>query len=171
MDNVPVRVNGSAPVARNVEVTGDTSKNRKPKKRLKKAGIVAGIVALLLVSLLAGWLVYRSSMAATIDSNRYQAIFFTNGQVYFGKLRNLNGDYFKLSDVFYLQTKAGDDSENPQETSTQDENNVQLVKLGGEIHGPEDEMVISKDQVLFFENLKKDGKVSGSIDQYASENK
>ena len=43
-------------------------------------------------------------------------------------------------------------------------------KLGQEIHGPEDEMIISKDHVLFYENLKSDGKVSQSIEQYKKAN-
>lgn len=43
---------------------------------------------------------------------------------------------------------------------------MQLIKLGDEIHGPEDEMILSKDQVLFYENLKTDGKVAQSIEKY-----
>ena len=67
---------------------------------------------------------------------------------------------------FYLQTKTTTASGNPQTTSDQSATDVQLIKLGSEIHGPNDEMIISKSQVLFFENLKKDSKVSTSIDQY-----
>ena len=102
-----------------------------------------------------------------IDASKYQAVFFTNGQVYFGKLHAFNSDYMKLTDVFYLQTKeAASGSENPQQTAKNSSNDVQLVKLGNEIHGPADEMIISKDQMLFFENLKSDGKVTNSIGQY-----
>ena len=114
-------------------------------------------------------MLYRSSTAAAIDSSKYQAVFFTNGQVYFGKLHTLNNNYMKLTDIFYLQAKdpsTNADSKNPQETSTQQSPDVQLVKLGNEVHGPVDEMIISKDQMLFFENLKKDGKVAASIGQY-----
>ena len=79
----------------------------------------------------------------------------------------------KMTDIFYLQnqgsTNARADSSNPQEASS-DQNNVQLVKLGKEIHGPEDEMIISRDQVLFYENLKTDGKVAQSIEKYKSSN-
>ena len=171
MDNVPVRVNGATSNERHPAAPSATTQQKKPKKTLKRLGIITGLLMTLAVVFLAGWLVYKSSMAASIDSSRYQAVFFTNGQVYFGKLRNLNGDYFRLNDVFYLQTKTDEESSNPQETSTEDNANVQLVKLGSEIHGPEDEMIISKDQVLFFENLKSDGKVSDSITRYLSENR
>ena len=105
-----------------------------------------------------------------IDSSKYQAVFFTNGQVYFGKLKNQGSDYLHLSDVYYLQTNADATSENPQQSTSTDQGNVQLIKLGDEIHGPEDEMIISKDQVLFYENLKTDGKVSQSIQEYKNSN-
>ncbi len=47
----------------------------------------------------------------------------------------------------------------------------QLIKLGEEVHGPEDAMIINRDQVLFYENLKPGGKVSQLIQNYKSGNK
>ncbi len=141
-----------------------TVKTEKSFKRFVMPATVIGVVVLII----AGWFIWSNtrSSAIAIDSNKYQAVFFTNGQVYFGKLHVSNNDYMKLTDVYYLQTQTADttDSKNPQETSN-DQNNVQLIKLGGEIHGPEDEMIISKDQVLFYENLKPDGKVAQSIEK------
>ena len=62
------------------------------------------------------------------------------------------------------------DANNPQKTADAN-SNVQLIKLGNEIHGPEDNMIIARDQVLFFENLKNDGKVSATIKDYVDKNK
>jgi hypothetical protein len=135
--------------------------------------VLAGVLVAVVVAVLSGWLLYRSSTAATIDSNKYQAVFFTNGQVYFGKLDQVNANYFKLTDVFYIQAQEADaktDSENPQKTGNES-TDIRLIKLGSEVHGPDDEMIISKDQILFFENLKKDGKVSDSITKYNAEKK
>lgn len=112
-----------------------------------------------------------SSISSAIDGGKYQAVFFTNGQVYFGKLTQVNEGYFKLSGVFYLQAKdEAAETDKLQQTTDSSSNDVQLIKLGNEIHGPQDEMVISKDQVLFFENLKAEGKVSTSIEQYNKTN-
>lgn len=85
-----------------------------------------------------------------IDSAAYQAVFLTNEQIYFGRLKNINPDYLILLDVYYV--KVG-------------ENNVgQLVKLGTiEPHGPKDEMIINQDQVLFWENLKLDSPIVRTI--------
>lgn len=142
------------------------------KNKQKVIALAVGLVLAAAVIALSGWFLYRSSTAATIDSSKYQAVFFTNGQVYFGKLNQVNASYFKLTDVFYIQAQESDstqnESENPQETSN-DSTDIRLIKLGSEVHGPDDEMIISKDQILFFENLKKDGRVSDSIIKYNRE--
>lgn len=141
------------------------------KKQILGIG-AAVVVVLLILAFIGNWLMSRSNTETAIDGNKYQAVFFTNGQVYFGKLKPFNNGYMKLSDVYYLQAKTtGDkdaDSENPQTTTT-GSNDVQLIKLGNEVHGPDDEMIISKDQMLFFENLKKDGKVADSISKYKAQ--
>lgn len=170
MDNVPVRVNGPTAAGRHAEgsVGATPGRHGKDKKsKMKLAAIIASAVILVALAF-GGWSLYQSSARAHIDESKYQAVFFTNGQVYFGKLRQLSGSYFKLTDVFYVQAAESkeDGSKNPQETSSQPGADVQLIKLGNEVHGPDDAMIISQDQILFFENLKKDGKVSDSIIKY-----
>lgn len=128
------------------------------------------VIVLLVVAVLAAgvfwWMNRENSVVSQINQDKYQAVFFTNGQVYFGKLSLLGDDYFKLQDVYYLRTDS-EDSKNPQKTTKQDAGDVQLIKLGTqEIHGPEDEMTISESQVLFFENIKDDGDVGKSISEY-----
>jgi hypothetical protein len=172
MDNVPVNVNGPATAGRHAglpaaDMPRRTKKNPKKLRQIAMAAAIGGIVLLIA---LGGWLLYRTSMGAHIDTSKYQAVFFTNGQVYFGKLHKLSGGYFKLNDIYYLQAKSDatpeNTSENPQETSTNQSSDVELIKLGQEVHGPDDEMIIGKDQVLFFENLKKDGTVTQSINKF-----
>lgn len=146
------------------------SVSKRPKSSKKNlASIVVALVVVLAVVVLVwfGWRQFGGS-AGSIDRNKYQAVFLTNGQVYFGKLQNKSGNWLTLSDIFYLQASnaaADNESENPQEANRAS-GDVQLIKLGTEVHGPTDEMVISRDQVLFFENLKEDGNVSESIKQY-----
>lgn len=146
--------------------------SNKPSKRpLVIVGVVVAVLAVL------GWFAWGAirGSATAIDSSRYQAVFFTDGQVYFGKLSSLNDNYMKLRDIYYLQAPAEEtqDSEgnsSPQRSTNSRSTNVQLIKLGEEVHGPDDEMVISRDQILFYENLKTDGKVAQSIEQHKSSN-
>lgn len=101
-----------------------------------------------------------------IKRNQYQAVFLSNGQVYFGKLSGITKDYVKLTDIYYLQVQ-----QRVQPAETQNNNQqpqVSLAKLGNELHGPEDVMYVSRDQVLFWENLKDDGRVVKAIKDHKS---
>jgi len=168
-DPEPPRSESRRAAAHRPAASHHAEKAKRPPLRFRLPIIIA---SLLLVAAL-GWAVWSGTQggATGIDRSKYQAVFFTNGQVYFGKLSSANKDYMKLTDIYYLQAKATSESEseNPQETTT-NQNDVQLIKLGDEIHGPEDEMIISKEQVLFYENIKEDGKVAQSIEQYKKAN-
>jgi hypothetical protein len=39
----------------------------------------------------------------TAKASGYQAVFLSNGQVYFGKIENPSSDYVTLKDIYYLQ--------------------------------------------------------------------
>jgi len=159
----PVR---EEPKAYQADVPSSRAAKETPRKRRILIPILAIIAILLIVGVgLFAWSRSQNSGTA-IDSNKYQAVFFTNGQVYFGKLQAFNNDYLKMTDIYYLQTQSTDSTDKKLQQASSDQNNVQLIKLGSEIHGPEDQMVISKDQVLFYENLKADGKVAQSIANY-----
>lgn len=139
-----------------------------------KKGIVLGLL-LFGLALWGGIAGYNElMMSRLIDGGKYQAVFLTNGQVYFGKLSRVGGNTYKLNKIFYLQaaqtSTAEEDAKNPQKTSTTN-SDVQLIKLGNEVHGPDDQMIIDKAQVLFYENLTKDGKVSQSIEKYYADKK
>lgn len=142
---------------------GPKKEKTSPKKRLVMFALLA------VLGLVLGWFALqatRGTAATYIDSSQYQAVFFTNGQVYFGKLGYVGDNYLKLSDVFYIQANQPN-AGNPQETQgAKDNNDMQLIKLGNEIHGPHDTMIINRDQVLFFENLKGDGKLVRGIEEY-----
>lgn len=131
--------------------------------------ILMAVVGLGLI-VLVGWGILNGPKSAntTVDKNKYQAVFFTSGQVYFGKLSFVNNDYLELRDVYYIQsegdTSANPDADNPEATPAG--GSMKLIKLGDEVHGPEDRMIINREQVLFYENLKPDGKVSELIKGY-----
>ncbi len=112
----------------------------------------------------------KSQSPATSKNSTYQAIFLTNGQVYFGKLSNANGDYVTMKDIYYLQVvqqpPLQGSNQQDQAAAAAAQQQISLVKLGNELHGPMDEMHISRSQVLFYEDLKSDSQVVTAIDQY-----
>lgn len=118
------------------------------------------IVVVVLVGL------YMSGMLGSLtggkNKSEYQAVFLTNGQVYFGKVANASGSTVKVNDIYYLRVQQQvQPVEGDKQTAAQPD--VKLVKLGNEIHGPMDEMRINHDQLLFIEDLKEDGKVVTAI--------
>lgn len=100
-----------------------------------------------------------------IEKNKYQAVFLSNGQVYFGKLNMTGNKTATLDDIYYLQVEQVQ----PKTDETTSNNKLTLIKLGNEIHSPEDKMYINTDQILFIENLKDEGKVAQAIKKYQTE--
>lgn len=98
----------------------------------------------------------------------YQAVFLSNGQVYFGKLTDISAIYANLEDIYYLQVTQPpiQGSQQPGQQQQQAQQQLSLVKLGNELHGPVDEMKINRDQILFFEDMKEDGRVMQAIREY-----
>lgn len=93
------------------------------------------------------------------DRNAWQAIFLDNNQVYFGKIQKITSKNIYLTNIYYLQ--AGQSLENKDTAST-----VNLVKLGSELHGPTDEMIINREKVIFWENLKETSRIVKIISNY-----
>ena len=145
----------------------------KEKKDQKPKGSWTWIIVLILVAVIGGsWYFFSGSedlvdesleteVVEQIASGEYQAVFLDNGQVYFGKLETSRGEFYTLTDVFYLQSGAA---------AIDQVSNLALTKLGKEAHGPEDQMQINISHILFIEDMKSDSKVLQAINQYKSDN-
>jgi hypothetical protein len=101
-----------------------------------------------------------------VNKDEYQAVFVnvngTNGgQVYFGHVKDLTPQYIRLTNVFYIQN---------QQSGQSSSSAYNLVKLGCELHGPEDQMVINRSEVFFWENLKSDGQVAQKAAEFYKQN-
>lgn len=152
---------------------GGSSKKRGKFKKGGKLGqvlyTVFGVALLVLfVALLLSVALSKSQKESQyVDDTKLQAVFLNGGQVYFGNITTLNNDYLKLNNVYYLRVN----NQNAQNTQTNSSaNDVSLVKLGCELHGPVDQMMITKDQVIFWENLKTDGQVAKAVAEYVKTN-
>lgn len=173
------RSSSSEPPTGNLEYK--TPEPRRPIGSNKKLGLTIWIIAVVIVVIVVvtGCLIYSKSANYDIgiDKDKYQAVFLAGGQVYFGRMEVVDGDYLKLIDVFYPQLSATSqdsstgDSDNINNVSDNSSSSLKLTKLGGEIHGPEDKMVINRQQVLFIENLKPDSKVVQLIKDHKLGNK
>lgn len=93
------------------------------------------------------------------STSDYQAVFLDNNQVYFGRLSGQNAQFPTLKDIYYLQVQNSDGGPLGPE-------DVSLVKLGGELHGPIDQMKINRDHILLIEDLKSDSNVVDAINRF-----
>lgn len=103
-----------------------------------------------------------------VDKSKLQAVFLNGGQVYFGNISNLNEKYVRLGNIYYL--RVNQQVQPDAKTSTSAQNDISLVKLGCELHGPTDEMLINREQVVFWENLKSDGQVAKAVTEFIKQN-
>ena len=137
------------------------------KKSFKRFIISGAVVAVIVIVIAAAVLWPKShTEAGTIAANKYQAVSFTDGQLYFGKLTILNDEYMVLKDVYYLQPQADETGKTDNLQKSTNNQNFKLVKFTDVVYGPEDEMTIPKHQVLFYENINPQGKVAQLIKQY-----
>jgi hypothetical protein len=93
--------------------------------------------------------------------------------MYFGHVSNADQQIVVLRDVYYFKpedlAKLRDENQsNLSGSGSSAAKNLSLVKLGSEIHGPEGVMYINRDQILYYEDIRGDSKISEAIDQQSS---
>jgi len=122
------------------------------------------VVVLALAGAAGGW--YYS---LTRYSDGYCAVFLSNSQVYFGKVAINGWKELKITDVYYLQVNTGSQVATSDSLNSETDIStagVSLNKLGNELHGPKDEMIINRNHILFIERLKSDSKVVQAIESF-----
>jgi hypothetical protein len=125
----------------------------------KKAGKYVTWVILVVFLLIIGFIaksLWLQRVLPKVNVEGYQAVFLDNGQQYYGHLTNMWSRYPYITDIYYINVQAKDPA-NPADQK------MQLVKLGNEVHGPEDAMYLNKEHIVFWENLKSDSEVVKSI--------
>ncbi|MFA6106377.1 MAG: hypothetical protein WC745_01745 [Patescibacteria group bacterium] len=157
-------------------ITEILSGNSRSKKTIFWAVVI--IVCVIIMLMVADFLFYSSKkfnrLSNWVNPDRYQAIFLSNGQVYFGRVADVTPETLLIEDIYYLKTvqtlqaSEGGAGETPEKANPEsiDTENFSLVKLGNEIHGPEDNMSVNLEHVLFVENLKPESKVVEAIREY-----
>ena len=156
-------------------------------KKKKSSGSAWLVIVLVLVIIIAGVLFFldssekislfgsdKKSETPIMISGDWQAVFLTNGQVYFGQLSNLNSAYPELTNIYYLQVQEvpiqpaepAETNEAGVQPAQQTTQRMILVKFGTEIHKPQDKMFINKEHIMFYETLQPDSQVLKAINDY-----
>src|SRR5882757_6426406 len=56
----------------------------------------------LIVAIIAILYVGNDNQSKFVNDKKYQAVFLTNGQVYFGNVKSMGKDYINLTNIYYL---------------------------------------------------------------------
>ena len=139
-------------------------KGHKKSRDWMKGTFAIMLVSLTIITLGTVYLLHSNpSEAKYVNGKTTQAIFLQNGQVYFGHIKAISQKYIELQNIFYLNNPSSNGNNASNNNSS---TRLSLVKLGCELHGPTDRMVINQEQVTYGENIRTDGKVAKAIQQY-----
>ncbi len=135
---------------------------------------IVSVFLLVSSALLLGALIFtiatsgRTPESDFVETDKYQAVFLEGGQVYFGKINDLNREYVTLDNIYYL--RVNEQVQPDANAGAEAQQDISLAKLGCELHGPDDLMVINRSQITFWENLKDDGQVVTAINEFVKQN-
>ncbi len=147
--------------------------NEGAEKKIVKR-IFLGVFVFMIIVLLDENYKFTSAFRNDIQTqSKWQAVFLTNDQVYFGHLSQYGLNYWRLDNAHYIKmTKvpvapvAPQDPKakiNQQDQQPQFENRTSLVKLSSDIHQPEDVLYIPKEHILFWQDLQDTSSVAQTL--------
>ena len=129
----------------------------KAKSKVKRYRYITAGIALVFVVALVTVFIMKAQPLQAIDGSKYQVVYLTNGQAYFGKLQNTDGDFLVMKTPYIAQSVASSDEKSADTTQTT------LLKVTDQVYGPDDSIAIKSDQVAFWQNLRDDSKVAQAI--------
>ncbi|MEK7520179.1 MAG: hypothetical protein AAB581_03000 [Patescibacteria group bacterium] len=159
---------------KNVGVKKPVVRKNKQRSGTEKK-VVVGSVVIALAVLAFALLAQNASMFGAPDAakaeRKWQAVFLTNGQVYFGHLTRSRASHWKLTNVYYPQQVAVPQltaTTTPEQTAVpapqqQPQTQTILVKLTQELQQPEDTLFIPSSSILFWQNLRNDSTIIQTI--------
>lgn len=113
------------------------------------------------IGILLGWAILTLIVmfGQRIDTSSYQMVYLTNGQVIFGKLQNTSGGYLVIKNPYTLQASGQTTNDAP----------TSIVKMSDQIYGPQDSVAVRSDNIISWQNLRSDSKVSQAIKKRADQ--
>ena len=110
--------------------------------------------------------IIASSQANKQARTQLQAVFLSNGRVYFGALSRHGIGYWRLDNARYVQVSKAPAAPTPETKggdAPQEETRTTLVKLSDDMHRPHNTMLIPVATILFWQNLQNDSPVAQAI--------
>ena len=132
---------------------------RRKAKGVRSLYVRPGAIILTLIIVVVGGMIavyFLLPKGERVNQAGYQVVYMTSGQAYFGKLKNTDGNYLVLDTPYTAQDVQPEGEEQAAASTT-------LVKVSQQQYGPTESMSLKSDQVLFWQNLRDDSKVTEAI--------
>jgi len=140
--------------------------NRMKSKRMKQpfnlkflTSTLVILIGALIILIVVALLFYKTTGETNyVNSSTYQSVDInvngsTGGQIYFGKIVRMNSSFVIMDNVFYLQPGSSS-------------NQYTLNSLTCALYNPQDQIVINRSQVAFWENLSSKSQVVTDIQKW-----
>ena len=120
--------------------------------------LIGALIILIVVALL----FYKTTSENNyVNTSTYQSVDInvngsTGGQIYFGKIVRMDSSYVVMDNVFYLQPGSSS-------------NQYTLNSLTCTLYNPQDQIVINRSQVAFWENLSSKSQVVTDIHKWQTD--
>jgi lipopolysaccharide export LptBFGC system permease protein LptF len=101
----------------------------------------------------------KANNAADASASNYYAVFLSDGQIYFGQITENNSSEMVISDAYHLQSNGQTYQSLNQNQNVPAGASFSLIRVSDELHGPTNKIFINHNQILFYEQLRKDSKV------------
>lgn len=137
------------------------SRRRGPRALYNKPGALILTVLIMIIGAALTWSIIVPR-GERVNNNGYQVVYMASGQAYFGKLKNTTGDYLVL-DTPYTAQDVQSQTEGEQASTPSTAGTTTLLKVSQQQYGPTEVMSLKSDQVLFWQNLRDDSKVTEAI--------
>ena len=133
-------------------------------KNIRGASLI-NIILISVITLLvaASAFFYTSTMRRDAFDKSFQVVVLDTGEVFVGKVIKERSSRLELVNIYYLPITAEDLFS--QEFNAIHES-ISVIKIGNELHGPEDSMVISQEHIVYIQNLKENSKIVTAIEEY-----
>lgn len=130
-------------------------------RRRGPSQLLAALVAAVVIALVAGLAGYllagqRDALGGELDEGSFQAVVLSNDRVYFGRMQGRRGDFYLLTDVYFLRETPGAEGE---------EAVREVLPLSAELQQPENRLLVHEAHLVVVENLDRDSEVLRTIER------
>jgi hypothetical protein len=138
------------------------SKRMKPLNLNYLTSTLVILTGVLIVLIVLSLLFYKNTSENNyVNNSTYQSVDInvngsTGGQIYFGKIVRMNSSFLVMDNVFYLQPGSSS-------------NQYTLNSLTCTLYNPQDQIVINRSQVAFWENLSTKSQVVTDIQKWQTD--